>query len=218
MSFTWSLSSLGTYEKCGFKYKLKYVEKLKEQRSDKASRGVDNHSIVENFLKGTIPDVSEELGFYRAFLTGLKSYEIYPEHKVSLTRQWTPTTWGAPDSWYRGVLDLKLIEKDIRAPSAVVYDWKTGKIYPDHDDQKSLYALAVLSEQPTLLQVRTVHVYFDLNSNREKTFHRDQVPELRREWETRVQRLEQDPVYIPNPGWQCRYCSFSREKGGPCQF
>jgi hypothetical protein len=226
VSFTWSLSSLGTYERCGFKYRLKYVEKIKETRSTSASRGVDNHAIVENFLKGTIQDVPEELGFYRNFFTGLKSYEIYPEHKISLTRAWTPTKWGAPDSWYRGVLDLKLIDRTRRldgekqelAQSAVVYDWKTGKIYPDHDDQKSIYSLAVLSEQPALYQVRAIHVYLDRNESREKTFHRDQVPELRKQWETRVQGLEQDPVFIPNPGFHCRYCSFSREKGGPCQF
>ncbi len=218
MSFTWSLSALGTYEKCGFKYRLKYVEKIKEQRSDAANRGVDNHAIVEGFLKGEIPTLPENLAFYSAFLTGLRQYEIYPEHKISLTRQWTPTTWGAENSWYRGVLDLKLIRRHDGGQSAVVYDWKTGKIYPDHDDQKSLYSLAVLSEQPSLLQVRAVHVYLDRNEHREKTFHRDQVHDLRREWETRVQRIEQDPVYIPNPGWACRYCSFSRAKGGPCQF
>lgn len=216
MSFTWSLSSLGTYERCGLKYRFKYVEKIKENRSTSASRGVDNHAIVENFLNGTIPDVPEELGFYRAFLTGLKKYEIYPEHKIALTKQWTQTKWGAPDSWYRGVLDLKLIQRDKN--EGVVYDWKTGKIYPDHDDQKSIYSLAVLSEQPALHQVRAIHVYLDRNESREKTFHRDQVPELRKQWESRVQGLEQNPVYIPNPGFHCRFCSFSREKGGPCQF
>jgi hypothetical protein len=216
VSFTWSLSSLGLYEKCGFKYRLKYVEKIKEVRSDSASRGVDNHAIVENFLKGAIPSLPDELGFYRTFLEGLRSYEIYPEHKISLRRDWTPTTWGAPDSWYRGVLDLKLVEREKN--QAVVYDWKTGKIYPDHDDQKSLYSIAVLSEQPALYQVRAVHVYLDRHDSREKTFHRDQVHDMRKQWEARVQRLEQDPVYIPNPGWHCKYCSFSRAKGGPCQF
>lgn len=215
---SWSLSSLGTYERCGFKYRLKYVEKIPEARSEKASRGVDNHAIVEGFLKGAIPELPSELGFYSSFLTGLKTYEIYPEHKISLTRQWIPTTWSSKDSWYRGVLDLKLLTGAPDAREGIVYDWKTGKIYPDHDDQKSIYAIALLSEEPSLRQVRSVHVYLDLNSNREKTFHRDQMHELRQSWETRVQRLEQDPVYIPNPGWYCRHCSYSREKGGPCQF
>jgi hypothetical protein len=215
MTSTWSLSSLGTYERCGLKYRFKYVEKIPEARSDKASRGVDNHAIVENFLKGTIQDLPEELGFYRSFFEGLRKYEIYPEYRISLRRDWTPTSWGAKDAWYRGVLDLKLIQT---GEAAVVYDWKTGKIYPDHDDQKSLYSVAVFSENPALRQVRAVHVYLDLNANREKTFSRDEVHELRKQWEARVSKLEQDPQYIPNPGFHCRYCSYSREKGGPCQF
>lgn len=212
---TWSLSSLGTYERCGFKYKLKYVEKIPEVRSSHANRGVDNHLIVEGFLKGTITDLPPELSFYNTFFEGLKTYEIYPEHRISLRRDWTPTSWGAEDSWYRGVLDLKLQKTP---EEAVVYDWKTGKIYADHDDQKSIYSLAVLAEQPTVRQVRAVHVYLDRNEHREKTFHRDEMHELRNFWEGRVQRLEQDPQYIPNPGFYCRYCSYSRERGGPCQF
>jgi hypothetical protein len=100
----------------------------------------------------------------------------------------------------------------------IVYDWKTGKIYPDHDDQKTIYSLAVFSEDPAVLSVRAVHVYLDSNTNREKTFHRDQVPELRQQWENRVQGLEQNPVLIPNPGFHCRWCGYRREVGGPCQF
>lgn len=228
----WSLSSLGTYEKCGLKWKFKYVDRLPEARSTQANRGVDHHKSVEDFLTGASAALPDELGFYSQFFTGLKQYEIYPEHKISLSRDWNKTAWDSSETWYRGVLDLKLIssygevEKEncedctsVRYPTtAVVYDWKTGKIYPDHDDQKSLYSLALFSEHPTLQSVRAVHVYLDLNANREKTFHADQVHDLRKQWETRVQRLEQDPVLIPNPGFHCRWCGFSRSKGGPCQF
>lgn len=214
MTSTWSLSSLGTYEKCGLKYRFRYVEKIPEQRSTQANRGVDNHAIVEGYLNGNISDLPDNLSFYKAFLEGLKQYEIYPEHRISLTRQWTPTTWGAENAWFRGILDLKLRKGD----EAIVYDWKTGKIYPDHDDQKSIYSLATFSENPSLLRVRAVHVYFDLNKNREQTFDRGEVHQLRKHWEDRVAKLEQDPQYIANPGFHCRYCSYRRENGGPCNF
>lgn len=212
---SWSLSSLGTYEKCGLKYKFKYHDKLKETRSIQASRGVDNHALVEGFLRGELKELPPELSFYSQFLTGLKTYEIYPEHKVSLHRDWNPTTWEDPEVWYKGVLDLKVVKNE---GEALVYDWKTGKIYPDHNDQKTIYSLAVFAEHPALYTVRAIHVYLDLNANREKTFHRNQVPELRKQWETRVQRLEQDPQFIANPGFHCRWCGYSRTKGGPCQF
>ncbi len=211
----WSLTSLSTYERCGFKYKLKYVERIPEIRSMQASRGVDFHRSVENFLTGAEPKLPPELDFYTEFLTGLKQHEIYPEHKVSLSRDWNPTTWE--DGWFRGVLDLKLIPKE-QNQTGFVYDWKTGKPYPDHDDQKTLYSIALFAEQPTLRSVRAVHVYFDSRRNIQKEFHKDQVHSLRQQWESRVQRLEQNPEFIANPGFHCRWCGYRREIGGPCQF
>lgn len=186
-----------------------------------ASRGVDLHKSVEDFVLGTLSVLPPEISFYTQFLTGLRQHEIYPEHKVSLTKEWTPTPWN--EAWYKGVLDLKLISErnDESQPlAAIVYDWKSGKIYPDHDDQKSLYSLATFSEHPTVLSVRAMHVYLDLGQTREKAYHRDQVPELRKQWETRVAILEGTPPLdmIPNPGYYCRWCSFSRGNGGPCRF
>lgn len=227
---SWSLTSLGTYERCGLKYKFKYVDKIEEKRSFSANRGVEFHRTVELFLRGEILELPPELNFYTSFLTGLRQHEIYPEHRVSLSRNWTPTPWT--EAWVRAVVDLKLLIKpevkkeiceectEVFYPptQAIVYDWKTGKPYPDHDDQKALYSLAVFSEHPTLRSVRAVHVYLDSNTNREKTFHRDQMHQLRDHWEGRVQRLEQDPQYIANPGFHCRFCSYRREVGGPCQF
>lgn len=215
MSFRWSLSALGTFEKCAFKYKLKYIERLEENRSASASRGVGNHSLVEEFLKGTITSLPAELSYYQGFLTGLKQHEIYPEHVITLNRKWESVPKDSPEIWYKGVLDLKLIES---TEAAVVYDWKTGKIYPDHDDQKSIYSIGVFSEHPSLFSVRAVHVYLDLGQNREKTYHRDQVYSMRFFWERRVEKLERAPEYIPNPGFHCRWCSYSRANKGPCKF
>lgn len=211
----WSLTSLRTYEQCGLKYKFRYVDRVKEQRSYAAERGLDKHAAVEKFVRGDEKTLPDDLSFYSSFLQGLRNYENYPEHKVALTTDWTPVSWSDATAWFKGVLDLKLIKNP---QEACVYDWKTGKIYPDHDDQKSIYSLATFSEHPALYTVRAIHVYLDSGSNREKIFHRDQVQQLREQWKSRVQELMEHPQYIPNPGWGCRYCSYSRAKGGPCQF
>lgn len=239
----WSLSKLGTFTQCGAKYKFKYIEKAVEQRSLSASRGVDHHTAVERFLKSEIAELPQELSFYTQFLTEVRGHEIYPEHKIALTKDWTPTTWDAEDVWYTGILDLKLLLRSGNSggnseehqgeqsavpatdgkgepTEAVIYDWKTGKIYPDHDDQKSIYSVAVYSEHPTVQSVRAMHVYLDLGKVREKEFHREQMHMLRKSWEDRVAPLERanPDDLIPNPGFHCRWCGFSRAKGGPCKF
>jgi hypothetical protein len=219
----WSLTSLQTFEQCGFKYKLKYIDKQKEARSVQATRGVDNHKLVEDFVSGKIDILPTDLEFYTQFFTGLRQHEIYPEHRIAVDREWVPVDWDDPDAWYRCVIDLQVVYPDAGSnqphPLQIAnYDWKTGKIYPDHQDQKELYALATFAESPTVRRVRSIHVYLDLGTNREVTFDRDQMHSLRDRYENRVAKMEGASEYIPNPGFYCRWCGFSKAKGGPCIF
>lgn len=232
MSFRWSLSKYGTAEKCGAKYEYKYIKKIPEKRGAAADRGIEFHKIIENFITRPSPEpLPPGLDYYTQFFNTLRGQEIYPEYKVALTREWKPTSWDAEDAWFIGVLDLKLLERGdgavspeegvkrvIDPVSAVIYDWKTGKIYPEHDDQKALYSLAVFSEHPTLQRVRAIHVYTDLGQNREVTYDREQMHSLRELWTSRANHLEERKIFIPEPSFMCRYCSFSRGNGGPCRF
>lgn len=216
---SWSLSSLGLFEKCQLKYRFKYIDKLPEARGTAANRGVELHKVVEEFVIGTIDVLPPEINFYTQFLTGIRQHEKYPEHKISVNKEWEPVEWK--DGWYRGILDLKVLGKEANGTrEATVYDWKTGKIYPDHDDQKSIYSLGVFSEHPTVSRVRAIHVYLDLGQSREKVYDRAEVQQLRDHWNSRASFLERTPPedMIPNPGFHCRYCAFSRAKGGPCRF
>jgi hypothetical protein len=219
---TWSLSKLKTFESCPAKYRYKYLLKIDTAKSPAAERGIDMHKTVEMFIKNEIQTLPTDLDFYHGFFTYLRSQNVFPEHKVALNRNWEPVPWDSEEAWLRSVLDLKIVNE----PEALLYDWKSGKIYPDHDDQKDLYGLTIFAEHPSVLRVRAIHVYLDLNKNREKLIDRDQVPELRKQWTDRVFKLERshreqtsyiDP-FIPNPGYHCVYCSFSKSQGGPCRF
>jgi len=212
---SWSLSSLGTYEQCAAKYRYKYIDGLQEQRSESASRGVSSHAVVEGYLKGDLTALTPELSFYQGFFNQIRSLENYPEIKLGVDRQWNPIPWESPEIWWKGVLDLLVFPTK---EMAIIYDWKTGKIYPDHDEQKAIYSLGVFSTYPAVREVRALHVYLDLGQNRHKTYHRDQVRMLREPWQNRVQKLERDTQFIPNPSFRCTRCSFSQAKGGPCRF
>jgi PD-(D/E)XK nuclease superfamily len=209
---SWSLSALGTWEQCPLKYKLRYKDKLVDKPGEAAVRGIDNHALIESFLKGEVEMLPSVLSFYQNFLTGLRLYPIFPEHRIALDKDWNLTKWE--EGWLRCVLDLKLMD----GTGVVLYDWKTGKMYDDHYDQKELYALACFSENPEVQRVRAVHVYLDLNKSTDRTYERSDMPLRREKWQARVDKMERDTTYIPNPSWKCRYCSFSKAKGGPCQF
>lgn len=219
----WSLSALKTFESCAFKYKLKYIDKLEEVRSDKASRGVVIHADIENYIKdtgGVKSKIPEHLSFYKSFLDHIKGQEFYAEKTIRLSKEWKEIKEGE-EHWYKGILDLLVIGsrgQDKDPTEATIYDWKTGKIYPDHDDQKTLYSVAVFSLYPTLFSVRAIHVYVDLGKNRETTYHRDQMHNMRKLWENRVEKLASAVEFLPQPSYACRWCAFSRFNKGPCKF
>lgn len=212
---SWSLSSLQTYEKCGFQYKLKYIEFLRGAESHAAARGTMKHKLIEMFLTGELANLPPDLDYYSQFLTGLKSQQLFIEHKVALNEKWEVVDWKSPEVWLKAVLDLKIVPEP---SSAHLYDWKSGKIYDSHEDQRSLYSLTIFAEHNSVQTVRAFHVYVDLGKTREAEYRRDQMYELRKRWEDRASKLWVNPQYIPNPGYHCNWCPFSKDKGGPCRF
>lgn len=245
---SWSLSAIGTFEKCQFRAKLRYVDRVPEKRGEAADRGIDFHKDIENFLKGASQSLPSPLDYYQGWFDEVKKYEIYPEYVIKLDENWQP---AEENYWYKGVLDLlvvqraaehllrepvregcdnpeaegraeEVVQKVPPAKELIIYDWKTGRIYPEHDDQKSLYSRAAFAKFPSVLSVRAIHVYVDLRQIREKTFHRDEMHQLRTEWDGRagkfLQALKDPEGMIPNPGFHCRWCPFSATKGGPCRF
>jgi PD-(D/E)XK nuclease superfamily len=212
---TWSLSRLKTYEQCPAKYKYQHIDRLAMPKHPAAERGIAIHKDLEMFLTGAAPSLPANLSMYHGWLENLKPKKVFTEHRVGLRADWTPTEFDAPDVWLRSVLDLKVLGDD---NTAHVYDWKTGKIYPDHVDQKTLYSATTFAEHPDLYQVTAIHVYVDLGKNTQQIFHRDQATALRQGWDSRVKPLLAETNWIPNPSYSCRWCPYSRAQGGPCRF
>lgn len=212
---TWSLSRISTYERCPAKYKYRYMEKLPEQRGQAAERGVAMHKEIELYLKGEPINLSMEMLRQKSMLDELKDQNISIEHRITLDNNWTYLTdWDSPDAWLHAILDLKVVS----GQQAIVYDWKSGKVYPEHNDQKVLYALAVLAEHPEVTNVAAIHTYLDLGKNTRVEYHRDQMDTHRKLWAARVHAMENDKELMPNPNYLCRWCAYSKAMGGPCRF
>lgn len=211
-----SLSKLGTFEQCGAKYKYQYIDRLPRPTNASAQRGVDTHAMVELFVKGELDELPAHLDFYSGFLRGLRSIAgVEPEAKLALSETWECRDWDAPEIWWRGVLDLLIPPQ---SGTVHVYDWKTGKIYDDHEDQRQIYALAAIAKYPDAHEVKATHVYLDLQKNVTQTYHRDQMQALRDTWTRRFKALELASEFPHNPQFKCRWCPFSKVNGGPCPF
>lgn len=217
----WSLSALGLFERCKFAYKCRYILREPDRRKPggPAQRGIDTHKeIEENLLHGHPLSFELERKWGSAFRE-IKQYEIQIEHKISLTPEWTIDP-NYKEAWLRMVLDLKA-----KKPSGyTVYDWKTGKEYPEHYEQKQLYCNGILAEHPEVTNISAVHVYLDLGKQTKRDYHRDQLLASRAQWDSRVKKLAhylESPdmgQWIPEPNFLCRWCAYSRGNGGPCKF
>jgi hypothetical protein len=209
-----SLSRLGTFEKCAKKYEFKYVKKLPEQRGPSANRGIEQHAIIEAYLDGKLPELPADLSFYQSFLEGLRSRPIQSEAKLAVNEYWEAVEWDDQNVYIRSVLDL-LIPLDQQVH---IYDWKTGKIYDDHDDQKELYTLIAAAHYPDSSDFLATHVYLDLGQNRYKKYSREELQPMRERWMARFEKQEKATEFPYNPQYSCRWCSFSKKNGGPCLF
>jgi hypothetical protein len=179
-----------------------------------AARGVQIHAMFEAYLKNQINNLTPEFSYYEIFLNGLKAYGVESEIKLAFNENWEPVPWESDEMWFRCILDALVIQPD----RGTIYDWKTGKEYKDHSDQREIYSISVLSAYPDLVEASAYHTYVDSKQNTFTTFHRGTLQGLKAKWKTNVDLMFNDKIWPPNPSFMCRYCHFSKSRNGPCRF
>ena len=98
-------------------------------------------------------------------------------------------------------------------------DYKTGKVRAEQvEEQLSLYALVALLLYEDLKEVVVQAWFLDHDQELVRHFKRKHIPKLKEYWEREVVRYFKDRDFVPNPGYYCRWCDFSKAKGGPCKF
>jgi hypothetical protein len=97
-------------------------------------------------------------------------------------------------------------------------EWKTGKVYDDHVSQRRLYLCMVLSAFPEKAKAKIETIYVDHDHAQESKLSREQLPKEQEYWCDNVEPMLRDTFFSPRPGMHCKWCAFSKAKGGPCQY
>jgi len=206
----WSYSSLSTYEQCALKYKLNKIDGLDSPAGSAAARGTRIHEAIESYLKhetGGLPDVVQS-SFGEELDRSREAYAV-AEAEISLDTNWAPVLWD--DGWVRAKLDMVIAEKSI------IVDFKTGRYYPGHRDQASLYAL--LSMVSDLTEHAYVEFwYIDQNDVVTWEFNRRNLANLKEKWAFKAKQLQDETEWEATPNKFCKWCPFSASKGGQCVF
>lgn len=219
----YSYSRLATFKKCPAKFKYAYIDKVEVEFevSPAMERGSAIHDSLEQFMLGKAemlhPDIHEHYG---QFFFGLREEHqgtLEPEAKWGLSWGLESCDYNDADCMVRGFMDLRFVPED---DNIQVFEYKTGKIYPEHASQQWLYGVASLIHYPDYAGVDVTAVYLDQRQNKTIYYPASMLFEYRPMLQRQIQEIEDLPYseFIPKPQFTCRWCQFRKENGGPCQF
>ena len=215
----WSFSRYNTYKSCPKKAEFLYIQKMKEPSSPALERGSALHSMCEGYLKGWKDELPIELKPIWPMLEDLKSKHAVAELEFAFNTEWNPVDWFSKEAWCRIKADAMASLED---KSILIIDFKSGKLGDNgqYIEQLELYALAALLTNPECTKVITRLDFIDHGKSIEgdNQYTQADVAMLKKRWETRVNKMMNDEVYQPTPGNACRWCAFSKSKGGMCRF
>ena len=215
----WSYSRYADYKQCPLRFKLKHIDKLPEKPNPAMQRGGDIHKEGERFLtaKARKPKVPENYRHFNDEMLHLLKLAPMVEQQWGFTREWTPTEWFARDTWLRIVCDV-VVKYDDHTVDLI--DFKTGRKYDTNEEQVELFSCAPFIKWPEVNHVTTRLWYLDQKDDNEviREYTRDEFEGIKAGWESKIVAMFKDKRFAPTPNDKCRWCDYSKAKGGPCQF
>lgn len=201
------------------------------------ARGNDMHAAQEAFVQGKANKPFSEIRHPKVLALGkelraeYKKGRVKVEMQVVLDRNWSPVSKYTKGAWFRGKID---IYHQMNGKEARVLDWKSGginksdgsvRVEAKYDDQLSIYNLIGLLVAPTVEHISAGLVFTDCGPRFEPIVERKalnlsraDVPKEKKRWEGKVKALLSDRVMAPRPNEKCKWCPFSKGKGGPCPY
>ena len=246
MITSWSPSKLEKYTQCPLRCKLETVDKLcpicfqgamkgwevqtctkcggSPAPSPVLQRGTALHLAAENYIAGKDRAMHADLAPVKAWVEkyrhGFKTGFVRVEQQIAVTKEWEQCEWFSPKAWLRTKIDvLDMTGKKIW----YVVDWKTGKFKPDgeYSDALNIYATAIMSAFPQPGAVESSLVFIDAGKAVERPegrVNRKGVKKAQKNWVARTKAMLSDEIFAPKPSNLCRWCPYSKAKGGVCEY
>jgi hypothetical protein len=219
----WSYSRLQVYNKCPRQAKYKFVDRLPEGPEGPAIvRGKLLHDASAALVAGQRPttwdDEQERLFTPRLPLyNSMHEHGFKPEQQAAFTIDWEPTDWFGPRAWLRVVFDAVGTDQ----PGTLsVLEVKSGKVYPEHKEQETLYAAAGVALDPSAKEIEVGMLYLDQPTLPVKAtrYSAEQAKALQPVWEEKARPMLTDTIFPARAGPYCQWCPYSgRHRNGPCE-
>ncbi|MDQ3023438.1 MAG: PD-(D/E)XK nuclease family protein [bacterium] len=194
----WSHSALSQFKNCPRQYhEVRIAKSVVETKGEATIWGEEVHKHFEDrMVDGVVLPMILET--HEPFL---KRFETLPGHhtyeeKIALNTAGRPCEFFAPDVWYRGVIDAKVVHEDV----AILIDYKTGKHHTKFQQLK-LFALHTFAAHPQVDIVRAEYYWTQTKTKNGVSYTRDQIPAY---WQEFIPDLKQYAQAFRDDLWQPR--------------
>jgi len=244
---TWSASRYKTFKGCAMRAYFEYVEKIKfavpAHLQKIFDRGTRSHYVGQLVLQGSAatiddtyrkvadkagPVTQKELDLWWAWadhLYDLREQGAVAEERWGFTRELRPVDFfRGPKVWLRAVTDVHIVGQD----TLYVIDFKTGRVYDEHEEQAEIYAVAGKAMFPKVRNVEVEFWYLDQGPGRgiaEYEYDEQDLDGLRGKWIEQGTQVTDATKFPATPDLTgCKRCPFSKFKKlpngsrGPCQY
>ena len=222
----WSLSAMKQWTKCPAQYAYQRFEKLKTPPVPALEKGTKVHSLAEAFLRGEVTGMPKELKLFEKEFIAIRNHGFIPEANWAVTADWQPCGWDDWDrNWCLGKTDAHFYidhEKHLE-----IIDFKTGRIYPDHEEGAEVYSCLGHSYYPEAETFTVEFWYLEQGAgNIGKSpyeYDLEDIHRFKKKWERKAHRMMRSKNFKPRPGrFACNFCNFRTDRQladgtpGPC--
>ena len=158
MSFPpWSHSFLSNLANCPHKAFRRYVARdlPREPPSDDMSDGIKAHQAFQAYLGGDDTALGAD---WKPLADPLRGMGAIAEMKMGITREGRGCDFWSAEAWGRGSADAVVL----RAPVALLVDWKTGKVRED-PRELATHALLLKARHPELAHIKGCYAWLKEN-------------------------------------------------------
>ena len=208
-----SYSSLKMFKQCPAMYAYAHIMKLKQESTGAMDRGTRLHKLCEDYMKA--PDAACP---YDIRKIGLKIFQLREkgakaEETWLLDKDWNPTDDPA-SAKIKAIVDVHVPLKD---NVLVLHDYKSGRVYDEHNHQLEFYGLIGLRRFPDAKRVEASAIYIDSGGESpRRSILREMFPHYARPWQNLIEQLDSERQFVPTPNANCKRCAFRSDQGGPC--
>jgi hypothetical protein len=210
----WSYSAYATYSECGFRFKMRYIDKAPEPPSPAMARGTDMHTKAEYWLQGKLTGpLPKSLQKLSAEFRGLRALgeAVKVEAWWGVTDKWMPQSYGG---WLVGKADAHVADNT----ELTIIDHKSGRVYAEkHEKQASLYSALGAAYYPNVKKINAEFWYLDQGWVLTWSWTQAQALALQKVWGERGNEVMAAKDLSARPGFYCKWCPYSKEVGGVCK-